>query len=55
MNPEQSLEFLETLRANYYLLSEQVDLELMSSDSRDRLIRQNSPARPYLQAAWFGR
>src|SRR5437660_9213511 len=54
-NPRQALEFLETLWANYHRLAEQVDLELMSSDRRDLLIEQNPPARPFLQAAWFGR
>jgi transcriptional regulator with XRE-family HTH domain len=55
MHSAQALEFLETLWANYHRLSEQVDLELMSSDRRDRFIEQNPPVRPFLQAAWFGR
>jgi hypothetical protein len=55
MNPEQALEFLGTLRTNYHLLAGRVDPELMSSEDQERLVVQNPPSRPYLQATWFGR
>jgi transcriptional regulator with XRE-family HTH domain len=55
MTPVQAHEYLETLWANFHRVAEQVDLELMSPDRRDMLIKQNPPARPFLQAAWFGR
>jgi transcriptional regulator with XRE-family HTH domain len=55
MNSAQALQFLDTLWANFRRVGASVDIEQMSHDRREFLIKQNPPARPFIQAAWFSR
>ena len=55
MNAELALQFLDILKTNYLRLAREVDLVLMPSERRDRLIERNASYGPFLQATQFGR
>jgi hypothetical protein len=55
MTAQQAEAFLRVLRANYYRVAEEVDLELMPHDRRRHLVNDSAPAKPFFEAAWFAR